>query len=648
VSITETHLFANNLVNEFRFGYTRFRFDQRDLITDQNAASTLGIGNINLPDFPATGGLPQIFLGTGYSTGGSTFKPLFFLDSNFQFTDNVSKQVGGHSLKAGLEFRLLSSTPNFSLFPTGFIFFNGAFSSLTSDPNFAFFDANAFYGNGGSDIADLLLGLPGFVSTGLQLSDPQTKSHETNFYFQDSWQVNRRLVLNYGVRYEYQSPYVEVNDNASNFDPATHQILLAGRGGNSRTLINPDKNNFMPRVGFAYKLTERTVLRAGYGIFYTPENDARNDVLTKNYPFATREDFSNDLFSGLPFRYLLDTGIPRTTAIAIPANASSIDALSIPNSKVQSLFAIDPNFRTGYSQLFNLVLQRELSANFTIEAGYVGSLSRKLPYAVGDINRGARLSDQLGAIQAQYSIGSGNYHSLQVKADKRFSRGTSFFLAYTYSKSMDNGPAPFNLGRNNQQPQDPFNLALERAVSANDIRHNLVASFIYELPFGRGKRFMSNMNTVLDGLFGGWQINGIVNARSGLPVNVIRNAPIGFQGLRPNVSRDPILSDPTLDKYFDTTAFSIAGLTGTKPGNAGRNIVRGPGYANLDFSTFKKIALTRLREGMELELRFEFFNLTNTPHFANPNAVFGTLDFGRVTGTIGNQRIIQFAAKINF
>lgn len=648
-SITETHLFSNALVNEFRFGYTRFRFDQRDLITNQTAADQFGVRNINLADFAQTGGFPQISLGTGYNTGGSTYKPLFFLDSNFQFTDNVSKQAGAHNLKAGLEFRFLNARPNFSLFPTGYMYFNGAYASLTSDPNFSFYDPGAFYGTGGSDIADLLLGLPSLVSTGLQLTDPRTKSHETNFYLQDSWQVNRRLVFNYGVRYEYQSPYLEADDNASNFDPATKQILLAGRGDNSRTLINPDKNNFMPRVGVAYKITDHTVLRSGYGVFFSPENDARSDALTKNYPFAARQDFFNDPFGGLPFTYVLDTGIPRATTIQIPSGASSIDALSVPNSKAQSLYYVDPNFRTGYSQLFNIVLQHELTPILTIEAGYVGSLSRKLPYAVGDINRGSRVSNQLGSIQSQFSIGSGNYHSLQVKADKRFARGTSFFLAYTFGKSIDNGPAPFNLGRNSQQPQDPFNLKAERAVSANDIRHNAVASYIYELPFGRGKRFLGDANSFVETILGGWQVNGIVNVRSGLPVNVVRNAPIGYQGLRPNLTGDPNLSDRTLNRYFDTGAFDIIGLVNTtKPGSAGRNILRGPGYANFDFSTFKNVPLDILREGTTLQLRFEFFNFTNTPHFANPNANFGTVDFGKITNIVGNSRIIQFAAKINF
>lgn len=664
-SVTETHIFSSSLVNEFRFGYVRFKFDQDDLIADQNAATSLGIRNINLPNFPQTGGLPNIQLGTGYTTGGSTYKPLAFLDSNFQISDNVTKQWGSHSLKGGIDIRYKNAKPTFSLLPTGYFYFSGAYASLTADQNYCnynytpcpetpetgFVDYSAFYGNGGSDIADLLLGLPSIVQVGLQLTDPRTKSHEYSFYLQDSWQVNRRLVFNYGGRYEYQSPYTEKDNNLSNFDPATRTILLAGRGGNSESLINPDKNNFMPRLGLAYKVTDKTVLRAGFGIFYTPENDARSDVLTKNYPFATRQDFTNDFLNG--FNYNLDTGVPRQTAINIPNGASSISALTIPNAGNQSFFAVDPNFNTGEVKLFNVVLQQELLSNFTVEAGYVGSRSRDLPYAIGNINRNGRISNQLGRIEAQYSIGRANYDSLQIKADKRFSKGYNFFAAYTLGKCLDNGPAPFNLGRNNQSPQDPFNLENERAVCGYDVRHNFTGSFIYELPIGKGRQFLGDSNAVVDAILGGWQINGIVTMRSGLPVNVIRNSADGTS-FRPNLVGDPTVANPTIDNYINLAAFSTAGLgAGTTaspflPGNAGRNLLRGPGYANLDMSLFKNFSLAALREGMNFQLRFEFFNVTNTPHFGNPNAVLGQGNFGKITGTVGNPRIVQFAGKFSF
>ncbi len=298
-------------MGEFRFGYSRARFDELSLLDGRNVAEDLGIGNVNLPGFPQTSGLPNFFLGSGYTTGGSTFKPLRFTDKNYQLTGSFSGRIGTHNIKTGIEYRRLSSRPDFSLFPTGYQFYGGAFSSLTADPNFTFFDENTFFGNGGSDVADLLLGLPLSVFLGLQLTDPETRTYETHFYGQDSWKINNRFTLMYGLRYEYQAPYTEVTDQASNFDLTSGRILLAGRGDNLRSLVKPDKNNFAPRFGLTYRFTDRTVLRGGYGIYHTPENDARNDILTKNFPFALRQEFFNDIFAGLPFTYILDSGVPR-------------------------------------------------------------------------------------------------------------------------------------------------------------------------------------------------------------------------------------------------------------------------------------------------------------------------------------------------
>jgi hypothetical protein len=286
------------------------------------------------------------------------------------------------------------------------------------------------------------------------------------------------------------------------------------------------------------------------------------------------------------------------------------------------------------------MLQRDLGAGFAAEAGYAGSLSRKLPYAIGNLNRGNRIAPALGQVQGQFSEGSANYNSLQLKTSRRLSRGLSLLAAYTFAKNIDNGPAPFNLGHNlnaHNQPQDPFLLSLERSVADDDVRHTLVINGVWQIPFGKGR------------LLGGWQLNGIYNARSGLPVNVVRNPQDnGYEGLRPNASRNPALAgdQQTLARYFDTGAFSAAGFTGANKhalGNAGRNLVRGPGMANLDFSLFKEVLTERKAR---LQLRFEFFNITNTPHFANPSGDMSSGKFGSITQTTGNPRVAQFAAKL--
>jgi hypothetical protein len=394
-----------------------------------------------------------------------------------------------------------------------------------------------------------------------------------------------------------------------------------------------------PRLGFAWQFATHSVLRGGWGLFYSPENDGRSDVLTKNYPFAVREDFVNSLYDGLPFRYVLDTGVPRQAEADVPAG-DAIPLADVDNARNQAFFYVDPAFRVGRAQLFNLVVQRELSPTVSVEAGYVGSIGRDMPYGVGNLNVNGRLSDDVGRIEGQFPQGRSEYHSLQAKVTRRFSRGLSLLAAYTYGKSLDNGPAPFNLGRNNQAPQDPFNLDAEWGPAGNDIRHNLVGSFLYELPFtGSG---------MVARLLGGWQVNGIVNARSGLPVNVIRNG--GNQlapGLRPNLVGDPELprGDRELGRYFDTAAFSADGLATDAPGSAGRNSVRGPGFVNLDLSVFKSFRLTG---SVSAQARVEAFNVTNTPHFANPNADLSRANFGVVTNTTGNPRIMQFAVRLLF
>ena len=676
ISATETHIFSDRLLNEFRFGYTRYHLNDFSLLNGENLADQNNISNVNLPGVPATSGFPYIYLGSGYETGGSTYRPLYFTDSNFQFVDNITLIHSTHEFRFGTDYRRLNSHPIFSLYPTGFQYYSGAYSysQQTGDPTFndysyVPYDPNPLsaFPYGGSDIADLLTGLPQSVQIGLQLTTPHTQSWELNFYGEDVWKVTPRLTLTYGVRYEYQNPFKEVSDNLSNYDPSTNTILIAGRGGNSNALINSRKNDFSPRLGLAYKISPRTVIRAGYGLFYTPENDAREDVLTTNYPFAVQQYFYNGFYNGAPL-YALDSGVPRSTTIPVGSNVSSINPANIldpvtglPDGNVQTIYYVDPNLKTGYSEMFNLTLQQELTPSLTVEAGYVGSLAHQLPYAIGDINQASRITTELGSIEAQESLGWSKFNSLQVKATKRLSNNLNFLASYTYGHSMDDGPAPFNLGKNHNQPQSPFNLNTEVADSDNDVRHNFVFSSVYHLPFGHGQRFLGDWQGTRQLILGGWQINGILFARTGTPVNIVRdgngvNGVKDTQGLRPNLVGNPVLpgDQRSLSHYFSTAAFSEAGFDCTPtsnplcyaPGSAGRNLVRGPGYVNEDFSLFKDFGF---KEFMKLQLRFEFFNLANTPHFGNPGgdeSEGGT--FGKITQTSGNPRVVQFAAKFLF
>jgi hypothetical protein len=651
LSVTETHIFSSKLINEARFGYTRLREDLFSLLNGHDFSTQFGVGNIAVPGFPATDGYPFIFLGSGYLAGGSTFKPFLELDSNYQFSDNLTvSSVGKHEFKFGADFRKLNSNPVFSLFPTGFQFYDSFGSSATSNPNLFANPLPESFSTGGTDIADLLLGIPGSVDIGLQLTHPHTQSWEMAYYAQDTYKFSPKLTLNYGIRYEFYAPYTEVNNGESNYDPATNSFLLAGAGSNSRSLVNSRKNDFGPRLGFAYQINSKTVIRAGYGFYYSPENDGREDILTKNFPFAIQSTFSNSVFVGGPLSYQLDAGVPRVTSPQIPAGATSIPAASIQNGGLEDSFFINPNIKTGYSQSFNLTIQREIGSNFTAEAAYVGSVSHDLSYEIGNINVNGVVTPFLGQIQEITDAGFGRYNSLQLKLTKRVSRNLNFLAVYTYGHNLDNGPAPFDLGHiNNDQPQDPRNLRAEYASADDDIRHNFVFSGLYRLPIGQGQAFFGNWGYYHELILGGWQINSIFNAHTGSPINVVSNGgQVACPGVRPNLVSDPNANVPAGDS-FNPNAFvsNETGQNSCQFGNAGRNILVGPGLVNVDFSLFKEF---RIKEWAKLQTRFEAFNASNTPHFANPNSDLSSPgNLGMITRTNGsNQRVLQLAAKFIF
>jgi hypothetical protein len=650
LSLTETHLLTQRILNEFRAGYSRYYQAQFSQLNGTDYSTKYGWGNITVPGYPATIGYPDIFLGAGYLTGGSSYKPFFIDDDNTEINDNLTvSQVGRHDLKFGVVYRRLNSHPTFSLFPTTYQYYGSYGYSMTNDPNYGT-NTGGYYWDGGSDIADLLLGLPLDVYTGLQLTNPHTQSWEFDWYAQDTFRVNNRLTLNYGLRYEFQNPYTEANNHISNFDPTSGDILVAGTGGNSAALLQARKNDFGPRFGFDFMINEKTVVRGGYGINYSPENDGREDFLTKNLPFADQTSISNNVYAGPPFAYQDDIGVPRNTAINIPSSGR-IDPSTLPDGTLVTSYYVNPVMKTGTSQMFNLTLQRQIGQTFSLEAGYVGSLGHHLSYSLGNINLNSTVSPNLGIIQELTDLGDENYNSLQVKFTKRESRNLSFLLSYTYAHNLDNGAAPFDAGQNNDLPQDPNNLAAEYASADDDVRHNMVFSGLYRLPIGRGQRFFHSWNRPTDLLLGGWQVNSIYTMRSGTPVNVVDESdPESPTNSRPNLVGNPNLprSKRTLQMYFNTSAFAenLDEDGNIIPGDAGRNIVRGPGYINVDFSLFKDFAIT---ERYRLQARLESFNTLNTPHFSNPGGnLTDATYYGVITNTDGNPRDIQLAAKFIF
>jgi len=665
ISITYDRVVSPTALNEVRFGYLNYYLDQYSLLNGTDYSSKYGVGNVVVSGYSATIGYPDIYMADGYLAGGSTYKPYHVKDQNYQFTDAFTwSGVKRHEFKFGGDLRLLNSHPNFSLFPTGFDYFGSFGYAETS--NFYYTDIdNAYNWAGGSDIADLVLGLPTDVDLGLQLTKPHTKSWNLDYYAQDSFKVTPRLTINYGLRYEYQNPWTEANDYMSNYDQASGNILLAGRAGAPASLVEARKNDFSPRFGFAYSIDPKTVVRAGLAIFYSPENDGREDFLTLNTPFAQQASYTNWVYNGpaaappaSPWEYVLDTGVPRNPTINIPSSGVIVPS-TLVNGNLETTYAVNPKIRTGTTGSYNFSMQRQLNRTTSLDVALVGSLSHRLSYQVGDINanpatdKDGLITSSLGKIQYLTDAGASNFTSLQIKVTRQASKALSFLASYTYGHSLDNGPAPFNLGHiNNDSPQDPYNLTREWASSDSDVRHNFILSGVYNLPFGKGQAIGSTWGPVANAILGGWRYSPILRMQTGTPVNVVRGTDPNavLPGLRPNVSGDPTISRDKRNylHWFDTSAFSWPKSLdlSSEAGNAGRNIVVGPAYVNLDSSLAKDFSI---EHRWTLQVRAEAFNTSNTVHLSNPDGNFNSGTFGQITSVLsGSNRLAQLAAKFIF
>ncbi len=657
IAIRYNHVFSPALLNEVGGSYFLSTVSQNSPLAGNKIASTWGIQNVVIPNFQSTYNLPQIQFQSGPTVGGSTYKPLTFRDKNISFVEALTWTRGKHNAKFGYEYRHLNSHPNFSLFPTPYEYIGGAGDAMTSDPTYSFYDSNAYYYNGGSEIADLLLGLPYVVDQGLQLTNASTSANEHSFYVQDYWQITPKLNLTYGVRYEYQQPYVDANNNEANFDINTLLIDIAGRGGNSRSLVNSNKTDFMPRLGLSYQLRPSWVVRAGFGVFYSPENDAREDVLTKNYPFFTQQQFVNYFDYGcycFVMPYNLDTGVARSTSVPVSSSTSTVNLANVPGGNTQTVYSEPKDFPTAYSRNYNLTIEKQLGDSTSVEVGYVGANTRHLSQEVGNYNVSDHLSASLGKVQTLLPSGLSNYDSLQAKWTRKFSHGYSILASYTWAHVRDNGPAPFNLGKGGNYPQNPFNVAAEYANADTDIRHHFVASQIIELPFGRNRRFLSHLNGLGDAIVGGWQVNSITTLQTGTPFNIVSNGnDPNYPGLRPNLVSSASVRHKTVQEWFNPKAFTKPASQTTQPapgqalvvGNAPRNFLFGPGFTNEDFSLFKVFSLPR---EMRLQIRAESFNLLNEAHYDNPigNLAAGA-QFGQIRGGY-SPRVMQFAGRLTF
>jgi Carboxypeptidase regulatory-like domain/TonB dependent receptor-like, beta-barrel len=633
-----TRTFSSKVVNETRWGFNRSL-----LVQDIETPRLFEEFGINEPaKDPAVKGLPEFAI-SGLSTlgtaapnaglplqvTGSGNLPIKKAGMGTTLSDVVSILHGNHSLKLGAEVWWNQLNANVTLTARPNFNFNGVY---TQNPQSRTGNGHAF--------ADFLLGLANNATTSTRgVSGLRNRNYL--FFVQDDWKLTRRFTLNLGLRYELVTPYYEVNDRQSQilFDNAGVRLVTAGSGGDSlfdRAFVRLDRNNFAPRLGFAYQAREKTVVRAGFGVFYGRDEDIGvSRRLVSNPPWFVRTTFPSDQINP---NIKLSTGIPDGT----------LDPSSVRNPEVNHYPEESP---LPYVLQWSLNIQQELPHDFLFHVGYTGSVSQKL-YLPVNINRplpGPGAVDLRRPYQGFSNIFvygpsvRGNYHALFVRAERRFSAGYSLLTSYTLGHSIDSGKFQNEGGADVQNYLDRN---AERASSNNDMRHRLVASFIYESPFGRGKRWAQSGPAAA--LLGDWRWTGIGSLNSGLPFSVTMQTDTSnsLAPLRPNRVGDGNLSrsQQTLERYFDLDAF-VAPAPFTF-GNAGRNILRGPGAVNFDFGVHRDFRIT---EGVSFQFRAELFNAFNTPQFNDPASVLGNPQAGVIgSPTRGTERQIQFGARLAF
>jgi hypothetical protein len=495
-----------------------------------------------------------------------------------------------------------------------------------------------------STFADLLTGTFASVTRNAILITPHNRSWEPHAFIQDDWHAGSNLTLNLGIRWDYYQPYTEINNQLSNFDTNTGKIVVAGTAGvNKYGNVKPDYTNVAPRVGFAYTVMPKTVVRGGFGMSYAPENLTSGSALV-NQPFTGSYGpcATVGLATGCdPNFATLAKGLP----LPVPQSATN------PRGAVSA--ALDPNFKSTYLEQFNLTAEREFGGTVA-SVTYVGELGRRMAYYVPDDNAFApggtvrpfaATSPGITAVPLFTSKGKGSYNALQVVIKRRLNKGLDLSFNYSYAHGLDDSEAISNDGGDGFASVPSQVSTLEYGNSNLDVRHRISATFNYALPFGNGLTGIKGI------LAKGWQANGLVSWNTGLPFSVtnITNVSGTRPGIansdRPNQIASVNVSHPSVKQWFNTAAFQSQPV-GTI-GNEHRNQIYGPGLQRVDLSLFKTFDLT---ERFKLEFRTEAFNVLNTAQFAFPTASLGNAAFGTISSTTNsyNPRIIQFAGKVHF
>ncbi len=659
LTVGETHTFSTNLLNEFRFGWMKVSGGQGDPNVGNPFATTYNLKGTTAN--PADQGYPQVNLSNEFTTIGSPAGFTYRVDRDFEFFDNVMLHKNAHTLQFGGYFFHLNFNPRFPNNARGIYTYSGAYT--------------------GTPLGDFLKGEPASAQVGLGEGAENATTNWAHFYMQDDWQVRPSLVLNLGLRYEYNANLVAQPKQTANIDPTAPggpafvvagnpaalpaaaafnaslspiPIVSAQSVGWDNSLLTPRNVRFSPRLGLAWQVpgTQGLVVRTGFGIYTNQASYSILQNLAENMPFFFTETV--------------------TAPAAFNSNYSTENILSSANYKVPGTIGasgVNHSFRVEYNEVYNLSIQKAVSSDTTIEAEYVGSRTVHadsstvdnmpvLPPAGTTSSASARRPyPQLAAFTTIRWNGWATFNGLTLKATRRFSHDLSFETTYTWSKSIDDASDTGTTNNEYNLPQNSYAPQLESAPSSFDHRNRFTANAVYDLPIARGS------NGLMQAALAGWRASGLLTAQSGAPFTVNLSTAAGNEpadvGLvnsttnveRPNVTGSPNNGPHTANEWFNTAAFSLpAPFTF---GSAGRNDVFGPGLVDLDFSLQKDFDLPL--ESSKLQFRFDAFNALNHPNFNVPGrvATFNAAgvqtspSFGVITSAL-DPRELQFALKFIF
>jgi Carboxypeptidase regulatory-like domain/TonB-dependent Receptor Plug Domain len=650
-----THILNQNAVNEFRFGWTRnYSFAAQQPFNLPQLAGDFVPG---IPANPAIGGGVPLTTFSNYAFEGSPdYLPKQQVPMQYQYSDTVSMVRGRHTLKAGVDLRL----PMRNLFQDepgtrGDLTFTGVFSCQHSAPGVC-------VSGTGFPYADGLLGATEYTQLTNVFYVDQRLWMASGFV-QDDWKATPKLTLNLGLRYDFATPPYEGKNRIADFDPNTGTLVFASGGSlQNRTIVKPNTRDFGPRVGVAYSLDPKTVVRGGYGIYYTLlERIGSEDELALNPPNLINKTLTTGAANN--YQPVL------TPAVGFPSNfldPSTINLNQLQAFHIRSVPIDDPD---PMVQQWSFGVQRQLGTEWVAELDYVGTKSTHLdvirdynqPIITGNTVTGPAPYSNYGQIEWTSPIGFGHYNGLQASLIRHFSNGWSVRAAYTYSRSLDNTPE--ELETNSGDAPNGRDYSAWYGPSDFDVPHRISLSGIYELPFGHGKQMLNH--GPLAWVFGNWQAAGVYTYYSGHPFQINENDgqrnnaldPYGYATATPNQIGTPhLVKDPTCwfytskdsacaahapAGYSDAYAVTPVGVIG----NVGRNTLRGPHTTVLDANLIREFPFAGR---YNVEARWEVFNVTNTPEFGQPQSNITSGSAGSITTLSGDPRVMQFALRFSF